>query len=573
MPPSLKKQIKDFDETLVLNDETLHLVQYWDDINSKYITRNVKQSTINNYYNTSINITYDQLKNLIDTNTLKPQQLYRLTDYRSYNFLNGYNTFLNPPSSYPNMDPNEIYESDIEVLYVKAQTTNTVYPVSYSETYPDDLIYYDPTINNKLLSIDYYTGGPTPFFNFEYNLTDGVHVVLPNPIDLNFYFYLIASFNGGADNVEFEIANIDNLINPTINDDWSTIGNPISIEITDGGTKVKFPTLTEADYNNYDSDTLFLTTQYSVLELKGLITRRYDTKNNINIPADWRNIRYRRFAATPLSGSVVDEYFCIADGYSVSYIDTVDMNNYQDMPIFSGKGGNVTILINDNILDNFDNNILNGVSNTLIITPSFIENYISNATEMYIYSTFEKNLYTSVNRARIYGYNAENDIGNFNDNLITKDFTTNIAQDFNNNIVNCVFISNQLVNFSTNILNNIFFSSNIIDGVFINNHLTDGYFDQNQIGTNFRNNQIHNNFILNVIGTTFELNQIFYEFTSNTVVNNFNSNIINANTTFNFTLSTHVYGAYNCTILTGSDLNVYLQYFDGAVMNYVVANT
>jgi hypothetical protein len=40
----------------------------------------------------------------------------------------------------------------------------------------------------------------------------------------------------------------------------------------------------------------------------------------------------------------------------------------------------------------------------------------------------------------------------------------------------------------------------------------------------------------------------------------------------NFTLSTHVYGFYNCTLLRGNDNNDYLEYFDGTINQYVAVD-
>jgi hypothetical protein len=71
------------------------------------------------------------------------------------------------------------------------------------------------------------------------------------------------------------------------------------------------------------------------------------------------------------------------------------------------------------------------------------------------------------------------------------------------------------------------------------------YFYNNNIGEYFYNNNITDNFYSNTIGNDFQLNEV--KFGLNSV---------------NFSLSTHVYANYNCTIFLRSDAQPRLSYYD-----------
>jgi hypothetical protein len=60
-------------------------------------------------------VTYAELYNLIITKGLTEGAKYRLLDYKSVNFLNGYNTAVNNPiPTDPNFQPREVYTSPIQ---------------------------------------------------------------------------------------------------------------------------------------------------------------------------------------------------------------------------------------------------------------------------------------------------------------------------------------------------------------------------------------------------------------------------------------------------------------------------
>jgi hypothetical protein len=415
MTPPAKKQIKDFEETLTINNLSLHLIQFWDSLNNKYITKTLKHSTLINSIS-GVNILFNDFLVLITNAQLIPQTVYRITDYKSFNYLNGYNNFIDGIPSTTNFDTTAIYESLEEVILVTAITNNKIAPFTYSETYPNDIIYYDPTI----------TG----------------------------------------------------------------------------------------------------------INTKGRIFRRIDTKFNIDVCCDWRNIKYRRFNASTLSG--ITGYITIGNMNS-AYIDTINLNDFNDFNIFNNSPAatncfNIVIkTVHDNNFISFDNNIIVSGNNVNISCSTFFNNYIEQATNLKMMDEDVKN-------------NIFNNIYlcNFESNCISNDIFfirgCNIKNIFRDNIIRDNFASNNI---------NTPFTNNIIGKTFTNN----------QINGEFTYNNIQNDFKLNIINNTFN---------NNIVLTNFQVNIFNTIVDLiDFSAATHVYNDYTCTTLIGSNGTNYLQYFDG----------
>lgn len=83
-----------------------------------------------------VDITYTDLSTAISGSTLIPGTVYRLTDFQTVHTI--YNTTAT------NTGPTE-------VLLLTALTTNELAPVAYSESYPDDMIYYNPTNDTTVM--------------------------------------------------------------------------------------------------------------------------------------------------------------------------------------------------------------------------------------------------------------------------------------------------------------------------------------------------------------------------------------------------------------------------------------
>jgi hypothetical protein len=279
-----------------------------------------------------------------------------------------------------------------------------------------------------------------------------------------------------------------------------------------------------------------------------------------------------------------------------------------------GDNFNNNIIIND---DFYRNRIGNDFRENQIENDDFQNNQIGNQFNgNNIYGGFIKNrILNGYNDNEIFRGFEGNDIGNgFNGNEIYQNFYDNRIKDYfeNNTIGDVNNIGNGF--FEDNLIGNTF-KGNSTTGIFANNQIgndfisntTEDYFSNNVIGNNFYINDIGEEFAYNIIGNLFQNNNIgdsfgyggsaprgnkisnrfsdnnigngFYD---NVIGDNFQSTIIGNDFQFNnftyhlsvvdFTLATHVYVNYNCTMLRASDGNYYLQYFDGTVTQTVAVN-
>lgn len=76
-----------------------------------------------------ISDTYNNIKQLVDSNSLIPESTYIITDYQTKHLI-------------PNSDPQEINIGNIEPLTLIAATTNTFYIEVKSSLFPSDIIHY-----------------------------------------------------------------------------------------------------------------------------------------------------------------------------------------------------------------------------------------------------------------------------------------------------------------------------------------------------------------------------------------------------------------------------------------------
>lgn len=137
---------------------------------------------------TGEDITYSNLYQRVVNGDLVPGQWYRLTDYRSVNFLNGYDLASSDPEpTDPNFNPREIHTGDPEVLLLRAVTPHMVSPIGYSEAYPGDIVQYEPFTNKIGFNVSISNGGTLPDassisgFDLQW---DGTNVYFEMPTDL-----------------------------------------------------------------------------------------------------------------------------------------------------------------------------------------------------------------------------------------------------------------------------------------------------------------------------------------------------------------------------------------------------
>ena len=410
------------------------------------------------------------------------------------------------------------------------------------------------------------TGGGLSFFNAN---THGIDSYYPNNIDgqLDFTLYntFEASFTFGGDGCintyigdnakyflelgigDFLLANNvlkdggyqnntigDSSYNNTFNDDCTAnqIGYGFRNNITDDdfdenviGTYFENNIITANFYDNHIgnnfNDNFILCSDFYRNQIGN------DFRDNW-LDSDWGfDFQNNQIANQFNNNEIYREFYknVILNGYN---------NNKSWSEVYGNKIGNG---FNDNVIYNlfFDNQILDYFNNNTIGDLLNIGTY--NFSNNIIGNDFKGNL----------------PLGNFFNNHIGHDFVSNESgTEFRDNVIgNNFFDNNTDINFGYNVIGNSF-TSNIIGVDF-------GYG-----GSQARGNKIGNNFISNNIGEYFYDNVICDNFQSNTIVDNFQFN----NFTYpingvDYTLATHVYGNYNCTMLRGNDLNDYLQYFDG----------
>lgn len=279
-------------------------------IDNNFVTQKISLSAITEYVQNNIiltgvtfeNITYADLYTAILAETLIPGSWYRLTDYISVNFLNGWaiaNSNPNPVD--PSFNPREVVTGDTsEVLILQAVSSSEISPIAYSESFPQDIITYLPLVNKIGVNLSITNGTTLPDSNIVSGFDlqwDGTNVYFEMPTGYTayygHYFYLNCSFDGGSyyqqgmyepllPNVFCQYPNTDN----------KTMSR---IKLENGGMKVILLDLVEADFLIYDADSLSVEHIEALNDAYGWVTRRQDTQNRIDVPFDFRWKTYRRY--------------------------------------------------------------------------------------------------------------------------------------------------------------------------------------------------------------------------------------------------------------------------------------
>jgi len=532
-------------------------------------------------------ITYTELYNKVVNEELTPLQWYRLTDYKSVNFLNGYEIANNNPTPVdPNFNPREIYTGDTEVLLLQAISESEISSIGYSENFEGEIVEYRPYTNKIGVGWSYSNGQELPDssilsgFDLQW---DGENVFFEMPEDYpalyGYLFYFTATFDGGS----YRVSQAYSPLSPNLKIIYVEYPSPpdktTNIRVENGGSKIVLLDLTEADFLDYDVDTLFVNTYYALDDAYGEIVRRIDTIKKIDVPFDFRGIKYRRFECeifgniteisyTSTGSTATDDVYTIN---SVQYItDTVQgLNAEFKITVASGSVTEVQIFRRGRLYAlgetfTIDGTLIGGTSgdDDVVITIDDINSNIGywgqgdvfkdatttgNYEDFPVFNYFVEGV-ANIKWSKSYDIDTINDNNvfsgefgnvefkgdvrnntcaeNFNSNTIGYDFIYNtIGDDFNNNTVGKTFDSNIIGNgFNNNIIGNDFNNNTIGDD--FNNNTVGNTFDGNTIGYDFNNNTIGNGFIYNTIGNTFNNNIIGNDFDNNTIGNTFNNNII-----------------------------------------------
>lgn len=507
------------------------------------------------------NIDYTTLYNKSVNGELVPGQWYRLTDYKSVNFLNGYRIALSPPSPAPNFNPREIYQGDEEILLLQAISEYDISPIGYSETYPGDIVQYLPFTNTIGLPLYMYNGYILPDlstvsgFDLQW---DGTNVYFEMPTGYSALFgytlYIYASFSGVN-----SIADSHILLTPSSSYPTYASSNVTSrIKVENNGTKIILLDFVEQDYLDYDPNTLYVESAYEIDKAFGWITKRIDTNRNITVPFDFRARKYRRFKCE-VFGLITDISYSATgntatDGTYIvnSYASTTVQGNAATFKVVVSGGAVTSVRIYNpgKLFDTGETITIDGISIggssgtddiNIVINNVYSStgpwgqgHYFNGATTTGEYDDFK-----SFDNGLGPVYNITwNDFGGpvlgaNNDNVV-------IFSDFTNTTINSGCYDNTLSSCEDNFIDSDF-NGNTITGDFYYNQIGKSFAD-NTLGSNFYSNTVESNFstntMLNIIngnyiGNSFSSNIVKDWFVNNVIGNYFSNNIIENNFAYN----------------------------------------
>lgn len=503
-------------------------------VQSGETVKNTSQGIADLYQNRLVeNIVYNDLYDKVVNGELVPGKLYRLTDYKSVNFLNGILTAAdNPIPTDPNFDPLEIYVGEEEVLILEAVTPYSISDRAYSETYNQDVISYVPLVNKIGLSLFVDNGSILPDsstvsgFDLQWDGTNA-YFNMPTgyPILFGHYLEIYADFGSG----DFFESQYNTVFQNDVESTLSYGDFTSRIRVENNGTKVVLLDLTESQVLDYVANTLYISHVYALGDSYGFVNRRIDTSRNIDLPFDFRNRKYRRFEVdlTGIVPGILIGYFGIGD----DYLGQGTTGNFQDFSTFNDASNFVW----SNISQQDDTQ-----------TPGLVDNVV---------------FIDTVTNVRINSNNFTNSTINdtVRDISMNVDFVRDvvIGDDFVGSTLNCSELSNSV--FGRDIRNSVISTELFIDV---------------RIGVDFTGNLLNcSEFIGNEFDDSFLYNQIFENFSSNTSTsgNPFVKNMIKTEvTSVNFTTATHVFGYYSCDIINNSTFDLRLIYLNGSnVPQYV----
>jgi hypothetical protein len=517
-----------------------------------------------------IDISYVDLYDKIVNSELVAGTKYRVITYRSLNFLNGWEIANNNPVPVtPSYSPRQVHLGQKETILVEAISSYELSPIAYSEEYPQDILEYQGYTNTIGVDIGGISNGQTlpdssvvSGFDLQWDaINEVVYFDMPTgyPALFGHYFYVYAEFSGGTYYQDGCFEPLTPVIAecqyPYTSDD-PAFGYPKAmsrLRVSPDGTRVVLVDLAEIDVINYDAGTLYVDTVYFIGQAYGWVTKRTDTQRNISVPFDFRGRKYRRYEVdlTPINPALGLGYW----GQGDVYLGQPTTGNYIDVPCF-GQDGYDAYDIEWNDTGGADTNWYAGYNDNFVCLEYFYGSEISS-------------------------YSRNNTLSDCRNNTIGENFIGNtISNGFIQNIIGHSFISNTIggsfyfnttkISFQQNNLGNSFQSNNV--GNFFDSNRTGDNFQSNNLGNNFSDNTIGNFFINNVIadgfgrnilGNSFQLNFIGHSFQNNTVGNGFNYNETKTAISLNFSLASHVYQNYNCTIFKNSGGVTTLSYVDG----------
>jgi len=458
--------------------------------------------------NLYVNILYSDLAALKSTNLLVIGQKYRITDHQTKHLI-------------PNTTA--IWLGTVEPLILTATSLNTFDTVVQSELFPNDIIHYnfdDNSCEDGIWSpvLQRYEGGTTRTGKIAYR-QDTVRELATH------YDWRNVKFRRWKVDAIAWVSGTSYLVCDVVK---SSNGNIYVCKINISGTTdpsldtVNWQLWLDIVTNPFQS----WTSDNTLFNIGGITTTNLII-NNITPITDYND--YYTFTITNeltnSSGIITDNTFNTAGiGYKQYSLGNIDYDS---------------IFYSIAIIVNYNNIVFN-------LTPDADVEYISHS------NYFDDSCFNSTI------------VGNyFYNNTIRSNSQGNIiGRNFQGNIIGTYFTNNTIGNnFKKNIIKNEF-QNNIVSNNFNSNTIGIDFYG-NKIGREFYSNAIENGFQANTIGTDFNTNTIGDRFYWNTIEDGFYNNAISNNiNTLDFTLATHVYGAYDCEIFKRQDGTVLLKYMD-----------
>jgi hypothetical protein len=508
---------------------------------------------------TPVDIVYSNLYNKIINSELIPGTIYRLTDYKSVNFLNGWEIANNNPLPIdPSFNPIQIHTGDNEVLILEAISDYQLNPVGNSETYGRDIIEFQGYTNKIGVNFDIYNGQSLPDssvvsgFDLQWDGTN-VYFDMPTgyPALFGHYFYLYAEFEETvlvSEGYPYTISTSG--VASAGDDDFDVFplggsGTGIGFNIEKSGGAYTFvmvkPSAPGTGYQVGDTFLILGSELGGVDGVNDLTIEILTLTQNYSTTSYYQDGNFE-----PLTPVIAECQY--------PYTNTTDYLKPMSRLSVSADGMKVILL------DLVQSDVTNYIADTLYVQTVYAigdaYGWITkrNDTERNIsvpfdfrsriYRRYEVDL-TPVNASLGIGYYSIGDdsyfypYGNILTTGLYKDYLSfgNDGQDtyniewndmggadrnwyagFNDNVV-CLGV------FSNNTIGS-FFSGNTIENGFSNNTIGNS-FSINIIKDGFSNNTIGNSFSINIIGDSFAFNTIENSFYYNTIGYGFQYNIIN----------------------------------------------
>ena len=474
------------------------------------------------------NVTYQQLYNLILSKGLIEGAKYRLTDYKSVNFLNGYSTAVNNPTpTDPNFNPRQVYVSPTdEQIVLTAISDYQLSPIGISETFSGDIVEFQAYTNVLALPLGLFNGATLPDastvvgFDLQW---DGTNVFFNMPVNYpllyGHYLYLYAEFDDGVNPPYYlDIEKYGTTPFVTIPD--FSYGQIESVIETQNQIKIILPSLTLTDFNNYVGSTLYLDSFYEYDKAYGYVAKRSNNTLNVTAPFDWRGYVYRRFEVnlTAINPYLSLGYFGIGDDY-LGQGTTGQFQDFKALPEpINVQFEGVSII--DGFYSSMDNTIFS------LANPAQF-----NALNVTMYDNTFNSVYNVVFNTGYYSQNVVAQV--IFDSFFSNGFQSNLISQITNTIIGVEFIFNNIrgianSSFGSRIINNSFrdISNTVFQGEFINNDfidIVDSKFGSQITGNNFSS---VNSFNSNVIGNSFNNNLCSFTFSYNTFGNACSGNTI-----------------------------------------------